>query len=312
MNGFLTYKECESIQTFDNLAGTFKLLVQDDNIEIFESNIHAGKSILCQPYESKDALNVIIVQEGTLFHTNERKVITSGQRITFKNLTETHHLSVITPTKLLMIRESKFFTQQASTTNEIYHFIHQIQAKDHYSEYHCNAVGNLAVQIATMMRLSDKEIHNVGHAAKVHDIGKVNIPDVILNKPSRLTDQEFEIMRKHPQDGHDLILKTIDSKEIASIVLQHHERLDGSGYPNRLKDDQIRIEAKIIAVVDSFDAMVSKRPYKSPMSPSDALDDLSRHIGIWYEEEIVHTLKEILEINRSIIKSQSQSRFEVK
>lgn len=294
MNGFKIYKSDDALEVFNNKAGMFKLLIQDDDMEVFESNINPGKSIICQPYESKDSLNIIIVLSGKMFHTNERKIIQSGDRITFKNLNETHHISVIENTKLLMIRNSKHFIQQASTSNVVCDLIHQIQEKDHYTEDHCNNTGNLAVQIATIMKLPETTINNILHAGKIHDVGKINIPVEILNKPAALSFEEYEIVKRHSIDGHDIVLKTTGNHELAKIVLDHHERLDGSGYPNGLRSDEISIESRIMAVVDSYDAMISKRPYKDAMGVQEALDDLKRHSGTWYDEHVISALSEII------------------
>lgn len=300
MNGFNVYNDNDVINEFENGAGKFRLLVQDEDMEIFESNVNAGKSIICQPYESKDSINVIFIINGKFFHTNERRIISTGERITFKNLEETHHLSVIEDSKILMIRKKSFFTEQASTTDEVYDFIHKIQEKDQYTEEHCNNTGNLAVQIATFMKLPDHVIGNVVHAGKIHDIGKINIPKDILNKPSRLSYQEYELVKQHSQIGYDIIMKTIGNEDFARIVLEHHERLDGSGYPRGLKENEISIEAKIIAVVDSFDAMTSDRPYKKAMTDDEAILDLKAHANTWYDSEIINVLEEIIIINKNI------------
>ena len=294
MNGFNIYNNEDNIVSYENNAGIFRLLVEDEDIEVFESNINAGKSIICQPYESKDAINVLIILEGKLFYTNERKYVEGGSRITFKNLKETHHLSVIEKTKLIMIRNSKHFTSQASRTDKVYDLIHQIQEKDNYTEDHCNNTGNLAVQIATMMKLSETQIENILHAGKIHDVGKLEIPEDILNKPNKLTSEEYELIKKHSQYGYDIVMKETNDLSLAKIVLDHHERLDGSGYPNGLKGDEVSIESRIMAVVDSFDAMISNRPYKKPISVHSALEDLRKHSGTWYDDQVVSILTDII------------------
>lgn len=294
MNGFNIYTDNDYIKSFQNGAGSFNLFAQEKDLEVFESIINPGKSIICQPYESKDSINIMIILEGKMFHTNERRFIKSGDRITFKNLEETHHISVLEKTRLLMIRNSVHFVNQAGNTDIVYELIHQIQEKDHYTEIHCNDSGNLALQIATLMKLSDQQITNVGHAAKIHDVGKINTPIEILNKPSSLTYEEYELVKKHPQDGYNLVIESTGLADIAKIILDHHERLDGSGYPNGLKGNELSIESRILAVVDSFDAMISKRPYKDPISIEDAIEDLKIHIGTWYDKEVVEALIEIM------------------
>jgi len=299
MDGFNVFKDNDVINEYENGAGKFRLLVEDNDIEIFESNINAGKSIICQPYESEDSINISYVISGKLYHTNGRHYILPGERFTFKNLKETHHLSVIENTKLIMIRKNNFFTAQVTTMDEIYSFIHKIQEKDLYTEDHCNKTGNLAVQIATFMKLPDNVIENVIYAGKIHDVGKIDIPEEILNKPAKLSNEEFEIIKQHPQVGYDIVMKSMGNESLARVVLEHHERLDGSGYPNNLTADEISIEAKIIAVADSFDAMTSNRPYRKAMKVEDALIELKKHLSTWYDPEVVRVVEEIVEINKS-------------
>lgn len=294
MNGFNIFKDGKGIKEDVNKAGRFKLVIQDDDFEIFESHIHAGRSVICQPYECEDSLNVAFVLSGKLYHTNTKSYILAGDHYTFKNLKETHHLSVEEETKLLMIRKKGFFIEQVSMTNEVTEIIDMIQKKDDYTEDHCNRTGNLATKIATYLNLSDKIIQNVLYVGKIHDVGKIDIPVEILNKPGSLTLEEFDLVKKHSQRGHDIIMKTMKQPEIAQVILQHHEKIDGSGYPFGLKGNEISIEAKIISVADSFDAMVSNRPYRKPMSVNEAIQELRCYSGKWYEEEIVEALVSVL------------------
>lgn len=294
MNGFNVHQKDVSLMSFENKAGLFRLLVEDTDLEVFESHINVGKSILCQPYESKDSVNIIFVISGRLFHTNDRSYIHPGERIVFKNLDVTHHLSVIEETKLLRIRKGNHFVKQASDVNDIYQLIHKIQEKDMYTEDHCNNSGNLAVQIATMLHLSETQIQNLLYAGKIHDVGKLQIPESILNKPSQLTPAEYEIIKKHSEFGYDIVMRETQNADIAKIVLDHHERLDGSGYPKGLKGDEISIEARIMAVADSFDAMTSNRPYKASISIEAAFEDLQKYTGILYDPVVIDVLGEIL------------------
>lgn len=296
MDGFKIYRDGEAIKEDVNKAGMFRLIVQDSDLEIFESHIHAGRSIICQPYECQDSINVAFVLRGKLYHMNTRSYIIAGGHYTFKNLKETHYLSVEEETTLLMIRKKGFFMEQVSKTSMITEFMDMIQRKDHYTEDHCNRTGNLATKIATYLKLSDKIIENVLLVGKIHDIGKIDIPVEILNKPGKLNMAEFDLIKTHPQRGHDIIMETIGDADLAKVILQHHERNDGSGYPFGLRSEEISIEAKIIFVADSFDAMTSDRPYRKAMSVNDAIQELRTYSGKWYEEEIVEALIEIVGI----------------
>lgn len=294
MDCFKIFKDGKAIKEDVNKAGKFRLLIQDNDFEIFESHIHAGRSIICQPYECEDSMNVTFVLSGKLYHTNTKSYIVAGDHYTFKNLKETHHLSVEEDTKLLMIRKKGFFLEQVSRTNRITEFMDLIQEKDDYTEDHCNRTGNIATKIATHLKLSDKTIENILYIGKIHDVGKIDISTEVLNKPGKLTMEEFDIIKEHPQRGHDIIMETVGDANIAQIILQHHEKMDGSGYPRGLKADEISIEAKIILVADSFDAMTSDRPYRKAMSVNQAIEELRTYAGKWYEKEIVEALVDVI------------------
>jgi len=162
-----------------------------------------------------------------------------------------------------------------------------IETRDPYTAGHQNTVSQLAVAIAQEMKLSEDEIEGIRIAALVHDIGKINIPAEILSKPSKLNEMEFSLIRNHPKIGYDILRKIDFSWPVAQIVLQHHERLDGSGYPNKLKGDEIILEAKIIGVADVIEAMSSHRPYRPALGIDKALKEISQNRGILYDPMVV-------------------------
>ncbi len=294
MEVFKIYDKDETVETFQNNAGVFKLLVHEGDFEVYESTINKGKSILFQPYETADAINFIFVLSGKLLHTNTLNLVNAGEKIVLKNLSHTQHFSVIEPSQLLTVRNCKHFLHQASKTNKVYDMIHQIQSKDQYTETHCNNAGNLAVQLATLMHLPEQTIDNILHGAKIHDVGKLFVPEEILNKPAKLSYEEYEIIKKHVVDGYNLIFKETQNIELSKLALEHHERLDGSGYPYGLKGDEISISSRIMAVVDSFDAMTSDRPYKKGITHEAAIEELKKYAGTWYDSEVIHQLEALL------------------
>jgi len=162
-----------------------------------------------------------------------------------------------------------------------------IEAKDPYTSGHQKNVSQLATFIAREMKLPQDKIEGVRIASLIHDIGKIGLPTEILSRPTKLTDIEFTLIKGHPQIGYD-ILKSIDfSYPIAQIVLQHHERLNCSGYPNNLRGDEIMLEAKIIGVADVVDAMSSFRPYRPALGIEKALEEITQNKGILYDPEVV-------------------------
>ncbi len=162
-----------------------------------------------------------------------------------------------------------------------------VEMKDSYTAGHQRRVAKLARTIGVKMGLSGLELEGIYLAAVVHDIGKLNIPAEILNKPGKLTMEEFEIIKTHPEVGYN-ILKTIDFPwAIALMVQQHHEKINGSGYPNGLTGDEILIEARIIAVADVVESMSNDRPYRPALGVDKALEEILRNRGILYDPEVV-------------------------
>lgn len=162
-----------------------------------------------------------------------------------------------------------------------------MDTRDPYTAGHQIRVSQLAICITQGMNLSSDKIESVRIASLIHDIGKIGIPSEILTKPTELDDIEFSFIKKHPELGY-AILKDIDFPyPIAQIVLQHHERNDGSGYPQHLKGDKILLEAKIIAVADVVEAMSSHRPYRAALGIEAALEEIIKNKGILYEPDVV-------------------------
>ena len=162
-----------------------------------------------------------------------------------------------------------------------------VETRDAYTAGHQRRVTNLARTIAQEMSLSEDQVDGIRMAGVIHDLGKISVPAEILSKPGKLSALEFSLIKTHPQTGYD-ILKGIDFQwPIAQIVLQHHERLDGSGYPQGLMGDEIMTEAKILAVSDVVEAMSSHRPYRATLGIDAALEEVTKNKDILYDAEVV-------------------------
>jgi len=162
-----------------------------------------------------------------------------------------------------------------------------IEVKDPYTAGHQQRVSQLTTAIAKELNLSQDKIEGIRVASLIHDIGKISVPTEILSKSIALSDIEFSLIKEHSQVGYD-ILKSIDfSHPVAQIVLQHHERINGTGYPNNLKGDEILLEARILGVADVVEAMSSHRPYRPSLGIDAALEEISKNRGILYDPEVV-------------------------
>lgn len=186
--------------------------------------------------------------------------------------------------------------------NELYHeFVECISsaldARDPYTGNHSRRVSDTATLLAKMLGLSDDEIQEIHIAAHLHDIGKIGIPDSVLLKPGRLDDEEWKMMKRHPQIGADILAKSPRFSRISAIILHHHERYDGKGYPFGAKEQEIPLGSRIIAVCDSIDAMASARAYRKALPLDTVYEEIEKNIGLMYDPDVA---KKILD-NRSII-----------
>ncbi|MBN1472324.1 MAG: HD-GYP domain-containing protein [Syntrophaceae bacterium] len=172
----------------------------------------------------------------------------------------------------------------AGTTIQV--LVSASESRDPYTAGHQYRAANLACAIATEMGLSQDKIDGIRMAGSIHDIGKLSVPAEILTKPAKLTKLEFSLIQEHAHSGYEM-LKDVESPwPLAEIVYQHHERMDGSGYPRNLKGDEIIMEARILAVSDVVEAMASHRPYRPSLGIEAALEEIRKNKGILYDNDV--------------------------
>jgi PAS domain S-box-containing protein/putative nucleotidyltransferase with HDIG domain len=162
-----------------------------------------------------------------------------------------------------------------------------VEMRDPYTAGHQRVVADLARAIAQEMHLPPEQVEGIRMAGVVHDLGKICVPAEILSKPGRLSDIQFDLIKIHPQVGFEIMQNIEFPWPVAKIILQHHERLDGSGYPSGLKGDEILLEARILSVADVVEAMASHRPYRVSLGLDRALDEIVKYRGSWYEPAAV-------------------------
>lgn len=161
-----------------------------------------------------------------------------------------------------------------------------IESRDTYTESHCVALAEMSVGVGIRMGLDDSQLTVLNLAGHLHDIGKVSIPDDVLLKRGPLDEDEFAVMKSHAALGENVLSKITHLADVAPVVGQHHERFDGSGYPRGLRADRILLEARILAVVDAFDAMTSSRPYRPALSTDVAIQELRSGVGGQFDPDV--------------------------
>ncbi|QPM67360.1 HD-GYP domain-containing protein [Atribacter laminatus] len=170
-----------------------------------------------------------------------------------------------------------------------------LDAKDPYTQGHSDRVAKVSLAIAEKLNLSDKKRETIEYAALLHDVGKIGIEDAILRKPGPLTEGEYIIVKQHPVIGFDIVSKVDFLKEIAGLIRSHHERCNGSGYPDGKKQTDLPIESLILAVADVFEALTSDRPYRKAYSVEEALTIMENEGNQYYDMKVINALKEILQ-----------------
>lgn len=170
-----------------------------------------------------------------------------------------------------------------------------IKSMDNYTYSHCVNVAVISIVLGISLNLSKKYLTYLCIGALIHDIGKSFIPNEILQKPGQLTPEEFEIIKTHPKLGYEFLGDFLDlSSHIKVIVLQHHERFDGLGYPSRIIGDEINYLARIVTIADVYDALTSDRPYKRAMCPSDALEYLMSNAGTLFDYDMINVFCKVV------------------
>jgi len=182
-----------------------------------------------------------------------------------------------------------------------------IDARDHYTSRHSEMVAKYTVAIAEAMKIPPERVELIRHAAYLHDIGKIGVHDFIFVKPGKLTDKEWEEIRLHSVKGAEILEPLgVFLDGAIDMVRQHHERYDGRGYPGHCRNGEINIGARIMAVADAFDAMLSGRPYKKPYSKEKAIEELRENSGTQFDPEIVEAFLEVLNKDAGLIQNRYQ------
>jgi putative nucleotidyltransferase with HDIG domain len=192
-------------------------------------------------------------------------------------------------------RDETYRLHRESLLKTIDAFVLTMKRRDPYTAGHQQRVSELAKVIGEKMGLCEERIEGIRLGAMIHDIGKINVPGEILNRPGKITKNEFELIKPHSQFGHEIVRDISFPWPIAEMILQHHERLDGMGYPNGLSEGDIILEAKIISVADVVEAISSHRPYRVALGIKAALNEIKNGKGTSFDPEIVDICVDLFE-----------------
>ncbi|MGC9384186.1 MAG: HD-GYP domain-containing protein, partial [Kosmotogaceae bacterium] len=283
IHGLHLKKKNSYIEKVSQKSGALALLAYGDSVEVLIQEIKKNTIFFIEPDTASRLIEFYYILEGSVICetliNSEMNTLESGDYFYVNHLSAPVSFKTLSKTKLLYVSSKPVFKYLSNDIKELKNMLQVVESKDEYTHSHGKRVRDLSFAIGNKAGLNQNEMENLTWAALLHDIGKIDIPGDILKKPTRLTKEEFEIIKKHPVRGAELVEDTF-LEQISTIIEQHHERIDGSGYPYGLKNDEILLEAKILAVTDSFDAMTSKRPYREAIEVSKALDELRKLAGV--------------------------------
>ena len=180
----------------------------------------------------------------------------------------------------------KLFEFSSHRNETIKAIIHALHEKNPREEEHSNRVSYICRAIGERLGMKQDDLNKLEAISHLHDIGKIAIDDTILNKPGKLSTEEWELIKKHPEIGYRILLNSTEYADIAEDILSHHERFDGKGYPRAIGGEDIPLRARIIAIADAYDAMVSERPYRKPLTHQEAILEILINKGTQFDPEI--------------------------
>ncbi|ACV68178.1 HD domain-containing phosphohydrolase [Desulfohalobium retbaense] len=227
----------------------------------------------------------LLTQQGP---TGVVTLLRDGQDTNLYTLDDLQLLTVFASQTSSSIVNAKLYGRMRQMNLEVIRsYAQAVEAKDIYTRGHSDRVAQYAVELGQVIGLGREELDQLHTAGLLHDIGKIGIPDRILNKPSGLTSDEYGVMKRHPEVGYSILSQVGTLQEVLPIIFHHHERVDGQGYPNGLSGDEIPFLARLVSVVDSYEAMTSDRAYRNSLSQEKVVSILEQNAGSQWDEELV-------------------------
>lgn len=276
-----------------------RLIASKNGTEIIHHRLARTGVMGLTPATHWDELESLCLLSGSLRVTygSETSVLYPGDKLVASPVHEHVCIVAMENSEFLYVSSAPVFQSYQRSVSGFHELAVQIALKDGYTASHCERIRRYSLMIGCELNLNAIELLSLSCGALFHDIGKIQIPDEILMKPGRLSPEEFDIIKQHTIFGRDIM----DSPENpflhvgSKVAEQHHERYDGSGYPYGLKKDEIYLPAAIVAVVDSYDAMVSNRPYQPARKKTDAVREIASLSGKLYNPQVVNAFLKVVD-----------------
>jgi len=276
---------------------SLELLATNGAMEVTHQQIEAGRHFNLYADDEWSGFEFLYLLKGTMSLDDGNGggiPLGKGDYMHHNGLSEKAYFRVETDVEMLMFCTPPSFHLIREDMQEMIAMAQAVEEKDPATEGHCSRLGRLAILIGERLGLSGEQLISLSYGAFLHDIGKVKVPDEILNKTTQLTDSERTEMQKHPDHGADMLSERDYLGGAAEIVRAHHERFDGGGYPHGLKGEEIPIGARVVAVVDTYDAIVSARPYKKALAKDEAINELEKHAGLQFDPRVVRAFLQVV------------------
>jgi HD-GYP domain-containing protein (c-di-GMP phosphodiesterase class II) len=287
----------EARDRIEKRSTSLELLVTNGGMEVTRQQIEAGRHFNLYADDEWSGFEFIYLLKGTMtleVDNGEEIVINEGDFVFHNGLPDKAYFHVKTDVEMLAFCTPPSFHLMRDDMQEMVAMAQAVEEKDPMTDGHCARLEHLAILTGERLGLTGEELISLSYGAYLHDIGKVKVPDEILQKAGRLTDSEWEEMSKHPDHGADMMSERDYLGGAVEIVRAHHERFDGDGYPRGLKGAEIPIGARVVAVVDTYDAIVSTRPYKKAQAKDEAIRELEKNAGTQFDPRIVRAFLEVV------------------
>jgi len=296
VDGLTLRQSDEREELIGKRSTTLELLAQYGTLEVTRHWIAAGSHFYLDEASDWSGFEFIYMLNGSmsLESDGERHQIKPGDYIHHQGLSERAFFRVNTDVELLMVSSPPSYHLIQDEIQGMLELARSVEEKDEETEGHCSRIERLAILTGERLGLSGQRLIDLSYGAYLHDIGKVKIPDGILNKNGPLTKEEQKEMRLHTQYGYDVLTEHSFLSGAARIVAAHHENFDGSGYPEGEKAGDIPIEARVVRVADSYDAITSERPYHKALSKRRAIEELVKGAGTQFDPRVVEAFREVI------------------
>jgi|GEM_PF-858691 len=292
------FKNDQYLKRFSNKknGSETRLLAKAENVEVHRQMVPADRSFWLDSADEWQGFEFIYVLKGQLAYVDCKPniILNPGDYIARQLVFEPSYFKTLKDTTLLYYSSQPSFQFLKKRDDAYIELVEQIE-KDEYTDGHCKRIQVFSGLLGEKMGLSGPEFGNLLYAAYFHDLGKAKVPKHILRKTGKLTQKEWEVMKQHTVWGREMLEGKEHLQAAGKIVEQTHERVDGKGYPKGLKGDKISLEAKIISVVDSYDAMTTDRPYRKGLSQREAIRRLKKAVGTQLDGAVVDAFIEMLE-----------------